>query len=192
MSDGGPRLVTVGMSTSVSCGARDHAKLLSGALERLSGEPSPMYWLERRDLSASGSRREIGRWTDQLALSLRAEAATVAVLHYSVFSYSHRGVPLFADRVLRTLRRSRVQVLTVLHEYAYPWQARDPRGNVWALTQRAALVDVLYTSDAALLTAELRVPWLSTRQWLPRRPIAVAPVFPNLPPPAPAAGEQRA
>jgi len=55
---------------------------------------------------------------------------------------------------------------------------------MWAATQRAALVEVMRTSSAVIVTADFRAEWLSSRPWLPSRPIAVAPVFSNLPPSA--------
>jgi glycosyltransferase involved in cell wall biosynthesis len=43
---------------------------------------------------------------------------------------------------------------------------------------------VLRTSAAVLATADFRAEWLATRAWLPTRPVVMAPVYSNLPPPA--------
>jgi glycosyltransferase involved in cell wall biosynthesis len=101
-----------------------------------------------------------------------------------VFAYSHRGVPLFVHPVLRALRRSGIPLLTVLHEFAYPWRRRGWRGTAWALTQRAMLIDVVHASSALILTADFQDEWVASRPWLPRRRAVVAPVFSNLPPAA--------
>jgi glycosyltransferase involved in cell wall biosynthesis len=37
-------------------------------------------------------------------------------------------------------------------------------------------------STAAIVTVDSRVQWLASRRWLPKRPVALAPVFSNLPP----------
>jgi hypothetical protein len=49
------------------------------------------------------------------------------------------------------------------------------------------LVEVMRSSAAALVTASSRAAWLSERRWLPKRAVAAAPVFSNLPPAAPGA-----
>ena len=83
-------------------------------------------------------------------------------------------------------------MVTVLHEYVYPWRHGGLRGKVWAITQRALLIDVMRSSAAVLLTTDFRVRWLESRPWLPRRPAAFAPVFSNLPPPAGGPSAERA
>ena len=54
---------------------------------------------------------------------------------------------------------------------------------LWAVTQRVALLEMLRAVDAVVVTTEERRRWLRSRRWLPRRPVAFAPVFSNLPPP---------
>jgi len=43
---------------------------------------------------------------------------------------------------------------------------------------------VMRSSAAVLVTTSWRAEWLRSRRWLPSRPVAFAPVFSNLPPPA--------
>jgi glycosyltransferase involved in cell wall biosynthesis len=74
-------------------------------------------------------------------------------------------------------------VVALMHELAYPWRLGGWRGQVWALAQRAVLVDVVRACGAMVLTTDFRAEWLASRRWLPRRPLGVAPVFSNLPPP---------
>jgi glycosyltransferase involved in cell wall biosynthesis len=90
-------------------------------------------------------------------------------------------------RTLSALRLSQAPVVIVMHEFAYPWRYRDWRGNMWALTQRMALLAVMRAAAAVIATADLRVTWLQSRWWLPRRRALIAPVFSNLPPPSAAA-----
>jgi glycosyltransferase involved in cell wall biosynthesis len=175
-------VAAVGVSTSPTCGVRDHALLLANALAQRDVRCS-LQWLWRTDRSLGGSRSEIQRWTQRLALELDRRRPDAVLLHYSVFSYSYRGVPLFVGPTLSALRRIRVPIVTVLHEYAYPWGRSGLRGTAWAIAQRAWLIDVMRASAAAVVTVDYRVDWLHSRAWLPNRPIAVAPVFSNLPAP---------
>ncbi len=182
MGNGLLRVAVVGMSAGSMCGARDHARLLAEGLSREEVSCS-LHWLDRREESVRGGGREIRAWAQALGGELAHERPDAILLHYSVFAYSHRGLPLFVAPTLAALRRSRIPVVTVLHEFVYPWRHGGPRGKVWALTQRALLIDVMRSSAAVLLTTDFRARWLASRPWLPRRPAAVAPVFSNLPPP---------
>ena len=56
---------------------------------------------------------------------------------------------------------------------------------MWALAQRARLIDVVRACAAVVVTTDFRAEWLASRRWLARRPLGVAPVFSNLPPPTP-------
>ena len=175
------RVAVVGISAGPTCGARDHALLLAEGLSREQMSCS-LHWLQRREESVRGGGAEIRAWGQVLAGELASERPDAILLHYSVFAYSHRGLPLFVAPTLAVLRRSGMPVLTVLHEFVYPWRHGGLRGKVWALTQRALLIDVMHSSAAVLLTTDFRARWLELRPWIPRRPTAVAPVFSNLPP----------
>jgi hypothetical protein len=54
---------------------------------------------------------------------------------------------------------------------------------VWASTQRLALAALMRDVSGAIVTADFRAEWLRSSRWLPSRPILMAPVFSNLPPP---------
>jgi glycosyltransferase involved in cell wall biosynthesis len=171
----------VGVSTSPICGVRDHADLLADALAR-QGIGCSLHWLSHSPGSLRGSAARMRAWTAALREELEGEPPDAILLHYSVFAYSHRGVPLFVHPTLSALRRARgVPLLTVLHEFAYPWRRRGWRGAAWALTQRALLVDVMRASTALILTADFQERWVVSRAWLPGRRTVVAPVFSNLP-----------
>lgn len=184
------RLATVGISTTPTCGVRDHAALLAEGLSREQVNSS-MHWLTREQQALGASRAEIAAWTRGLTAELARERPEAILLHYSVFSYSHRGLPLFVHPVLAALRKLRLPIVSFLHEFAYPWRAADPRGTVWALSQRALLIELMGASAAAVATIDERAAWLSSRVWLPSRPVAFAPVFSTLPPPRPEAPLQR-
>ena len=178
-----PRVAVVGASLRSTCGVRDHARLLAAALEQ-EGVACSWHWLQREQTSLGASRAEMGAWTAALASELERERPDAILLHYSVFAFSHKGIPLFVPQVLAALGASGAPVLTVLHEFAYPWRYGGWRGTVWALTQRALVAEVVRRSGALIVTSEVRSSWLQSRRWLPRRPVVVAPVFSNLPPPA--------
>jgi glycosyltransferase involved in cell wall biosynthesis len=170
------------MSTSHICGVRDHATLLAAALSRENVSCS-LHWLSRADQSIS-SRSETRDWVRGLVAELEDRQPDAVLLHYSVFAYSSRGLPVYVHPTMSALRRLGIPLVTLLHEYAYPWWRGGARGTVWASTQRALLCDVMRRSSAAVVTADFRAEWLNSRVWLPRRPVVVAPVFSNLPPPS--------
>ena len=177
------RTAVVGLSLNPTCGVRDHAELLAGALAE-DGASTSFHWLLRRERSLRASWSEIRPWTLTLARELTEQKPDAILLHYSVFTLSHKGLPVFVGPVLSTVRSAGVPVVTVMHEFAYPWRYGGWRGGVWAVTQRGALIDVVRSSDGLIVTAAGRERWLRSRVWLPRRPVLSAPVFSNLPPPA--------
>jgi glycosyltransferase involved in cell wall biosynthesis len=189
------RVGVVGMSIDDPCGVRDHAQRLA---DGLTGDAlaCSLHWLSRSHGSLAGERREVRAWAARLDGELEREHADAVLLHYSVFAFSHRGVPLLARPILAALRRSQLPLVTFMHEYAYPWRLGGARGKVWAATQRVVLREVVRSSSVLVVSADARAGWLRSRAWLPDRPIAVAPVFSNLPAaaaqPAPAGASGRA
>jgi hypothetical protein len=177
-----PRIAVVGMSLKAACGMRDHATLLTDALAER-GFSCSTYWLSRRESSLQGARGEVRAWARSLERDPELARASAVLVHYSAFAYSHRGVPLLAHPVLRSLRQLGAPRLAVMHELAYPWGHEGWRGLVWAATQRAAMLELVRASGALIVTADFQQRWLSSRAWLPERPLRVAPVFSNLPPP---------
>ena len=175
------RIAVVGVSTGETCGVHDHATLLAEALEDESVS-CEVHWLWRRQRSLRAARSEIHAWARALGELLERDQPDAILLHYSVFSYSYRGVPLLVGPTLAALRRSRAPLIIVLHEYAYPWGRGGWRGALWALTQRAALIELVHASTAVMATTDQRAQGISSRVWLPRRPVRVARVFSNLPP----------
>jgi glycosyltransferase involved in cell wall biosynthesis len=185
-----PRVAVVGVSESPTCGVRDHATLLSQALSH-EGIACSTHWLSREGASYGGVAAEFRAWRKRLSRELPESGAGAILLHYSVFSYSFRGVPLFVAPLLSTLRASGLPIIAFMHELAYPWHLGGARGKVWALSQRALLIDVVRSSEALVVSAPFRVEWLNSRSWLPRRPVEFAPVFSNLPAPSAAPARVR-
>jgi len=176
------RVASLGISTTAICGVRDHGALLAGALAH-EGCACSTHWLDRHGQTLAAARSEIGAWTRALPEQLIESRADVALLHYSVFAYSFRGLPLFVHPVLGAVRRSGLPLVTILHEFVYPWGRDGLRGTGWAVSQRALLIDVMRASDAVVTTTDFQAAWLPSRPWLPKRRAAVAPVFSNLPAP---------
>jgi glycosyltransferase involved in cell wall biosynthesis len=189
-SDSKLRLAVVGMSHRQVCGVRDHAQLLAGELE-CDGARCSLHWLSREQRSLRGSRAEVRRWTRSLRGELAAERPDAILLHYSVFAYSFKGLPLFVGPTLRALRGAGVPVVGFLHELAYPSRRGGWRGAIWASSQRALLLAVMRACSGAIVTEDNRAEWVRTRPWLPRRTVLVAPVFSNLPQPSPSASRAR-
>ena len=174
------RVASLGISTTAICGVRDHGALLAEALEH-EGCPRSTQWLDRHAESLIAARAEVGAWTRALPAQLLATRAEAALLHYSVFSCSYRGLPLLTHPVLAAVRKAGLPLVTILHEFVYPWRRDGLRGAAWAVSQRALLIDVMRASDALVTTTDFQAEWLASRSWLAERPIAVAPVFSNLP-----------
>jgi glycosyltransferase involved in cell wall biosynthesis len=182
-----PRVAVVGISVNRFCGVRDHATLLAAELERR-GVPCSMHWLSRTSSGLGASRREVREWAAGLGEELSAAGADVVLLHYSVFSYCYRGVPLFVAPTLAAIDRAGVSIVVVGHELAYPWHHAGLRGKLWAIAQRPALRQLVRRASGVIVTADFRAQWLGSRWWLPRRAVLVAPVFSNLPAPRAASG----
>ncbi len=182
-TDAGPiSVAVVGVSGSRTCGVRDHAGLLARALgER--GVGCTWHWLDREEPSLCAARSEVRAWAEHLPAELELAGARAILLHYSVFSYAYRGFPVFVRPVLAELRRSGLPIVTILHEFVYPWSLGGLRGKAWSLSQAAALRGVMRSSAAAVVTATFRAEWLAAQAWLAKRPVALAPVFSNLPAP---------
>jgi glycosyltransferase involved in cell wall biosynthesis len=175
-----PRASVVGMSVSSTCGVRDHAALLATTMGQ---PPSSVHWLRRANASARAARSEVRTWTRELPGVIASDDPDAVLLHYSVFAYSYRGVPLYIGPTLAAMRASGRPLVAVLHEFAHPWAGAGLRGTVWAASHRAVLVELLRRSTAVVVTTDARAAWLASRSWLPRRRVAVAPVFSNLPAP---------
>lgn len=176
------RVAVVGVSTSTTCGVRDHAVLLAQELARENVSCS-LHWLWASGGSFGEARSEVRAWTGRLACELADEHYDAVLLHYSVFAHAYRGIPVFVRPLLSAPAAAHIPLVTVLHEYAYPWRRGGARGATWAATQRAALIAVMRASAAVVVTADFRERWLASRSWLPRRRTLVAPVFSNLPAP---------
>jgi glycosyltransferase involved in cell wall biosynthesis len=187
------RVAVVGASVRPTCGVRDHATLLMHAMSQESVSPS-LHWLTREQSSLRAARAEFSAWTRRLSRELDEDPPDAVLMHYSVFSYSYRGLPVFVHQTLRALHPGRIPLVAMLHELAYPWRYSGWRGDLWALTQRALLIDVMRACRGAIVTADVREQWLASRMWLPTRRVLVAPVFSNLPAPSaqPAASAQPA
>jgi glycosyltransferase involved in cell wall biosynthesis len=177
------RTAALGVSTTAICGVRDHGALLAEALEH-EGCPCSTHWLDRRGQSLGTVRTQVDAWTQALPAELAGARADAALLHYSVFSLSYRGLPLFTHPVLAAVRKAGLPLVTILHEFVYPWRRDGLRGIAWALSQRALLIDVMRASDALITTTDFQAEWLASRPWLVKRPVTVAPVFSNLPAPS--------
>jgi glycosyltransferase involved in cell wall biosynthesis len=161
------RLVLAGASSERVCGTRDYAHTLEEPLRRAGADVQTIWW-ER------GSR-PLSTWTAEL----RDADADATLWQYSPFTYASRGLPTLVAPVLRALGNP---LVTVLHELAFPWRVNGARGAVHAAAQRLALHPIVRASAGVVVTTESRRAWLTTRDWLPRRPVEFLPVVSNVAP----------
>jgi glycosyltransferase involved in cell wall biosynthesis len=173
-------VAAVGVSTDTICGVRDHAVGLAGALEEQGTECS-LHWLWRGEDSVRATRGQMREWLEGLSLELENDRPDAVLLHYSIFTVSYRGFPVFVPSLLSTLREAGVPLIALMHEYAYPWHLGGWRGKAWAASHRVALLELMRTASAVAVTEENRARWLRSRRWLPARPTELAPVFANVP-----------
>ena len=173
-----PQVLVACVSSGEVCGVRDHAALLSDGLTTAGFYPV----VEWGTWSSQPTRADVDAWLRRVGAQVDQERPDVILLHYSVFTLAWRGVPVHAVTVTGALRGLGPPVVILLHEFAYPWGRSGWRGIVWAAAQRLALWFVVSRSAALIVTTPDRAEWIASRRWLPRRPVAMAPVFSNLPP----------
>jgi glycosyltransferase involved in cell wall biosynthesis len=177
----GLRAAMVGVSDSPVCGVRDHAVVVARSLGRLDFDIKT-YWLEQRPRRALiPTVRAAIRWAGQLRRDLCRDRPDAVVLHYSVFAFGYRGIPVHVVPIVVALRRAGLPTVVILHEFAYPWRRHGAGGWCWAVSQRVVLPPLLMLSSAAVVTTDERGEWLRTRWWLPSRQVVVLPVPSNVP-----------
>src|SRR5579862_7724478 len=169
------RVLNLGVSHSPVCGVRDYALIVADELTR-SGQDVRTEWFERPN-----SVSEAYRWIRGAPWREQHGEVDVVLWHYSVFAYGTHGIPTLLWPLARALRRAKLPIVTVLHEYAYPWGSNSWRGAVWAASQRLALMPLVRASSGLVVTVEERAAWLRERCWLPRRATLITPVFSTLP-----------
>jgi glycosyltransferase involved in cell wall biosynthesis len=179
----GLRVLMLGASYGGPCGVRDYAQVLQESLGRRDVSVTTLWWEREEAWTLARTWRDLQSWLDHFERAVRENQFHAIVFHYSVFTWAHRGVPVFGPPLARRLGRCTTPAVVMLHELAYPFHLGDWRGNTWAVVQRAGLVPLLRWCDGALVTTDDRARWVSERRWLSTRPIAVVPVFSNVPPP---------
>jgi glycosyltransferase involved in cell wall biosynthesis len=179
------RLLMLGASSGDTCGVRDYAGVMEQQLREQGNAVETVWWNRHDASSAAASWRELGRWleeVDSAAAGRDGWHPDLVLCHYSVFTWSHRGLPIFAPRLARRLARLNLPVVSLLHEFAYPLGRHGWRGTLWVVSQRAALVPMMRSAQGVAVMTDERAAWLTARVWLPHRPTVVVPVWSNLPP----------
>lgn len=166
-------VLIAGVSTSAFCGVRNYSYQLSTQLRRL-GFQTAVEW---GDFEGAANHRSVQDWTLNVATRARAIHADAVMFNYSVFSLSWRGVPVHVPAVVGKLQSLDIPVITVLHEFAYPWGRRGWRGFLQAASQRLVLPAILGNSATVVATTPERLRWLRSRRWLPRCRSEFVPVF---------------
>lgn len=176
------RVITIGVSTSPICGVREYGRVLEDALRSQGVAVRSMWWERNETWSAARALGAFRTWMDQAADAVGHDHPDWIVCHYSAFAYGHSGIPTLVPTMARRLSGLGVPMAPVLHEMAAPWQGRGWRGAVVALTQRAALRELVRVARGAVVTTEDRLSWFRSRPYLPDRPTLCQPVFSCLPP----------
>lgn len=172
-----PRILVAGVSADQVCGVRDQAAVLSGALANAGADISTAWGPD-----SNGEAPDLEELARQIGQSVREHRAEAVLLHYSVFAFSRRGVPLGVPGLAARLRKLRVPLLIFAHELACPWADRGWRGAMQAATQRAALLPLLSVAARVFVTTPERVEWLTARRWLLWCPATFVPIASNIAP----------
>jgi glycosyltransferase involved in cell wall biosynthesis len=162
---------------------RDHGRHLSEALQGRDVDVTTAWWERRVGTSLQCTSRDARLWVRELRRAAMVVKPSAILVHYSVFAFSYRGLPIFPVQVFGILGQTKTPIVTFLHEYAYPWGSYRWQGVIWAVTQRLVLWFVVARSSALIVTTSERSRWITSRWWLPRRSISVSPVFSNQPSP---------
>lgn len=170
------RILVLGASFRGICGVREYAQVLETAFCRRGALVTTQWWERDPDQGLLGAVREMQEWAAEVDRAIREEKPDWVICHYSVFAYSHRGLPALIPLLTRRLSRASPRIVVVLHELAYAFGRRGWRGTVLAAAQRIALIPLVRCCDCAVVTTDQRVRWLRSRRWLPRRPVAFVPV----------------
>jgi glycosyltransferase involved in cell wall biosynthesis len=178
-------VLVIGVSEGSICGVRDHGRHLSVALQGRDVDVTTAWWERQAGSSLQSTIRDARLWFRELRHAAMVVKPSAILVHYSVFAFSYRGLPIFPVQVFGILGQTKTPIVTFLHEYAYPWRRYRWQCVIWAVTQRLVLWFVVARSSALIVTTPQRADWISSRRWLPRRRVAVAPVFSNLPPERP-------
>jgi glycosyltransferase involved in cell wall biosynthesis len=175
------RVIVVGASSSQICGVREYALVTAEAMVAEGASVTTLWW--ERDLSW-GRRRTIAearRWLTAVAEAVERQRPDWILWHYSVFTWGLVGIPFLSLMAAHRLARTRVPLLIVLHEFAFPFGDGGLRGLGWAIAHRVTFPSVWRACARAIVTTEERAQWLKSRRWLPSRPISFLPVCSNLP-----------
>lgn len=151
--------------------------MLSGALSDAGAEISTVWAPD-----SNGETPDLQELATRIVRGARDGRADALLLHYSVFAFSHRGIPVGVPGLAARLKRLGVPLVVYAHEFACPWLNRGWRGGAQAATQRLALVPLLSVAARLLVTTPERVGWLTARPWLPRCPVTFVPVASNISP----------
>src|SRR2546430_434615 len=174
------RLLGIGISSTRVCGGRDAAEELERAF-LAQGADASMLWCNLAGCPAREQKQWVRHWLLEVRRTVREEQVEAVILHYSVFAYGNRGLPIFAPSVARTLSAAAVPVVGFLHEFAYPFGRGGPRGAALALSHRLALFPLVRCCSALVVTTERRAAWMRKRVWLPPRPVGFVPILLDLP-----------
>jgi glycosyltransferase involved in cell wall biosynthesis len=177
----GLRVLAVGASITAVCGLRDYHRILQESLRSLGSVVETIWWERTGRTDPRTSVPEARQWLAQIRSAAAQFTPDALVWHYTPFAYGHRGVPYLVPYVSRRLARVGPPAIPILHELISLWGPRGAKGALHAMTTRAVLPDVLRFARGVVVTTEDRRDWLGRSWWLPRRPMALAPVFSNVP-----------
>src|SRR5438105_1050696 len=107
-------ILGIGMSTTRVCGVRDAAEGLERAF-RTQGADASTLWCDLPDsTTVMDQQQRVRHWLADVRRTIREERVEAVILHYSVFAYGSRGLPVFAPLVARDLSAAAVPVIGFL------------------------------------------------------------------------------
>lgn len=177
----GEEVIVVGMSSNKVCGVRGYAEVTAGALAA-TGAPVCTVWFTFEPAAGPfATLRRFGRFLRSFRRMLDRRPGASLLVHYSVFAYGWRGVPVLAWPLTLVLVFSRRPTVIVMHEFALRFRAIFSRASLLATLHRLTLPALVGASDAVVVLTDARGRWFMRRNWIPSKPVLMVPATSPLP-----------
>lgn len=166
----------LGASSEPICGVRQVASRLEPAFVERGATVHTCWWIRPSATGLFSLRDSVDAYCNQVARAAIDIKPDLVILHYSVFTWAFRGVPVFVSRLRRLLSSFDCPITAFLHEYAVSTSWREPQSLLIGAAQQVALTRLLKSCSACVVTTEQRLAALRNRRSAVRLAMAFLPV----------------